>query len=245
MGARAQAAEEIVGIRTPRRGIDFHLHRLDLGRWIGRRRQTGDGRDDRKHTGQEHNPKLTQVDPAALAARGGSRTEPFGADSGRMQGAAKRRILEVFKRAATPQTAQNPPERRRGDFRHGLLGTSPAGARPSSSAKAGAGYEQSDNRQHSGRPASDAARQEQPEGLLPPVWKTSKSCSCSSPATHILIPRTQRESERLTRTQRYETLCGFTHKQSSAEIKNRRSGDLGLMPLAPTYNHALTPRKYS
>ena len=38
-----------------------------------------------------------------------------------MQGAAKRRILEVFKRAATPQTGQNPPERRRGDFCHGLL----------------------------------------------------------------------------------------------------------------------------
>src|ERR1019366_9318361 len=81
-----------------------------------------------------------------LAARGGSRTEPFGVDSGRMQGAAKRRILEVFKRAATQtresgralldrsgrgrfgtlpgfqcrQTAQNPPERRRGDFHHGL-----------------------------------------------------------------------------------------------------------------------------
>jgi hypothetical protein len=57
-----------------------------------------------------------------LAACGGSRTEPFGADSGRMQGAAKRRILEVFKRAATQQTAQNLPERRRGDFHHGLLG---------------------------------------------------------------------------------------------------------------------------
>jgi hypothetical protein len=39
-----------------------------------------------------------------------------------MQGAAKRRILEVFKRAATQQTAQNLPERRRGDFQHGLLG---------------------------------------------------------------------------------------------------------------------------
>jgi hypothetical protein len=38
-----------------------------------------------------------------------------------MQGAAKRRIPEVFKRAATQQTGQNPPERRRGDFRHGLL----------------------------------------------------------------------------------------------------------------------------
>jgi hypothetical protein len=43
-----------------------------------------------------------------------------------MQGAAKRRILEVFKRAATQQTAQNLPERRRGDFHHGLLGTEPA-----------------------------------------------------------------------------------------------------------------------
>jgi hypothetical protein len=58
----------------------------------------------------------------ALAARGGSRTEPFGVDSGRMQGAAKRRIPEVFKRAATLQTAPKTPERRRGDFRHGLLG---------------------------------------------------------------------------------------------------------------------------
>jgi PAS domain S-box-containing protein len=38
---------------------------------------------------------------AALAARGESRTEPFGVDLGGMQGAAKRRILEVFKRAAT------------------------------------------------------------------------------------------------------------------------------------------------
>jgi hypothetical protein len=36
-----------------------------------------------------------------LAARGGSQTEPFGMDSARMQGAAKRQILEVFKRAAT------------------------------------------------------------------------------------------------------------------------------------------------
>jgi len=35
-------------------------------------------------------------------------------DSGRMQGAAKRRILEVFKQAATQQSAQNLPERRRG-----------------------------------------------------------------------------------------------------------------------------------
>lgn len=34
-----------------------------------------------------------------------SRTEPGGAQPGRMQGAAKRRILEVFKRAATQQTA--------------------------------------------------------------------------------------------------------------------------------------------
>jgi hypothetical protein len=68
-----------------------------------------------------------------------------------MQGAAKRRILEVFKRAATPprgsgralldrsgrgrcgtlpgfhvrQTGRNPPERRRGDFRHGLLASFP------------------------------------------------------------------------------------------------------------------------
>jgi hypothetical protein len=41
------------------------------------------------------------------------------------KGAAKGRILEVFKRAATPQTGQNPPERRRGDFRHGLLGSPP------------------------------------------------------------------------------------------------------------------------
>ena len=57
-----------------------------------------------------------------LAARGESRTEPFGADSGRMQGAAKRRILEVFKRAATQQPAPSTPERRRGDFCHGLLG---------------------------------------------------------------------------------------------------------------------------
>jgi hypothetical protein len=58
---------------------------------------------------------------ARLAARGGSRTEPFGADSARMQGRAKRRILGVFKRARTQQTGQNLPERRRGDFRHGLL----------------------------------------------------------------------------------------------------------------------------
>ena len=57
-----------------------------------------------------------------LAARGESRTEPFGADSARMQGRAKRRILGVFKRARTQQTGQNLPERRRGDFRHGLLG---------------------------------------------------------------------------------------------------------------------------
>ena len=57
-----------------------------------------------------------------LAARGESRTEPFGADSARMQGRAKRRILGVFKRARTQQTGQNPPERRRGDFHHGLLG---------------------------------------------------------------------------------------------------------------------------
>jgi hypothetical protein len=64
---------------------------------------------------------LRFVAEGALAARGGSRTEPFGADSGRMQGAAKRRILEVFRRAATQQTAQNLPERRRGDFHHGLL----------------------------------------------------------------------------------------------------------------------------
>jgi hypothetical protein len=85
-----------------------------------------------------------------LAARLGSRSEPFGADSGRMQGAAKRRILEVFQRAAThtgasrralldrsgrgrfgtlpgcqgQQTGENSPERRRGDFHHGLLGPS-------------------------------------------------------------------------------------------------------------------------
>jgi hypothetical protein len=39
-----------------------------------------------------------------------------------MQGRAKRRILGVFKRARTQQTGQNLPERRRGDFRHGLLG---------------------------------------------------------------------------------------------------------------------------
>ena len=64
---------------------------------------------------------LGEGNPPKLAARGGSRTEPFGADSGRMQGAAKRRILEVFKRAATQQTAQNLPERRRGDFHRGLL----------------------------------------------------------------------------------------------------------------------------
>jgi hypothetical protein len=57
-----------------------------------------------------------------LAARGGSWTEPFGVDSGRMQGAAKRGIPEVFKRAATLQTVPKTPERRRGDFRHGLLG---------------------------------------------------------------------------------------------------------------------------
>jgi hypothetical protein len=83
-----------------------------------------------------------------LAARGESRTEPFGVDSGRLQGAAKRRILEVFKRAATQprgrgrawlghsrrgrcgtlpgfrarQTVPKTPERRRGDFLHGLLG---------------------------------------------------------------------------------------------------------------------------
>ena len=56
-----------------------------------------------------------------LAARGGSRTEPFGVASGRMQGAAKRRILEVFQRAATPQPVPKTPERRRGDFHHGLL----------------------------------------------------------------------------------------------------------------------------
>ena len=62
-----------------------------------------------------------------LAARGESRTEPFGVGSGRMQGAAKRRILEVFKRAATQQPAQHPPERRRGDFRHGLLGLGTGG----------------------------------------------------------------------------------------------------------------------
>jgi peptidyl-prolyl cis-trans isomerase SurA len=57
-----------------------------------------------------------------LAARGESRTEPFGVDSGRMQGAAKRRILEVFKRAATQQPVPKTPKRRRGDFYHGLLG---------------------------------------------------------------------------------------------------------------------------
>ena len=31
-------------------------------------------------------------------------------------------LAEGFKRAATPQTAQNPPELRRGDLHHGLLG---------------------------------------------------------------------------------------------------------------------------
>ena len=61
-----------------------------------------------------------------LAARGESRTEPFGVDSGRMQGAAKRRILEVFKRAATQQPVPKTPERRRGDFCHGLLGLASA-----------------------------------------------------------------------------------------------------------------------
>ena len=46
---------------------------------------------------------------ARLAARGESRTEPFGVDSGRMQG------------AATQQPVPKTPERRRGDFYHGLL----------------------------------------------------------------------------------------------------------------------------
>ena len=44
-----------------------------------------------------------------LAARGESRTEPFDPVSARMQGAAKRRIPEVFKRAATPQTGRIRP----------------------------------------------------------------------------------------------------------------------------------------
>jgi hypothetical protein len=83
-----------------------------------------------------------------LRARGRSRTEPFGADSARMQGGAKRGMLEVFERATTQprgrgrgwlghafrgrfgtlpgfqtrQTGQNPPEGRRGAFVHGLLG---------------------------------------------------------------------------------------------------------------------------
>jgi hypothetical protein len=72
--------------------------------------------------GPSRPPEFHRVIGAALAARGKSRTEPLGAGSGRMQGAAKRRILEVFKRAATQQPAQNLPERRRGDFHHGLLG---------------------------------------------------------------------------------------------------------------------------
>ncbi len=38
-----------------------------------------------------------------------------------MQGAAKRRILEVFKRAATQQPVPKTPERRRGDLHYGLL----------------------------------------------------------------------------------------------------------------------------
>jgi hypothetical protein len=56
-----------------------------------------------------------------LAACGGSRTEPKWARRGRVQGAAKRGILAVFKRAATPQTALPHPFRRRGDLHHGLL----------------------------------------------------------------------------------------------------------------------------
>jgi fibro-slime domain-containing protein len=61
-----------------------------------------------------------------LTARGGSWTEPFGADSGRMQGSAKRRILDVFKWAATEQPARNLPGRRHGDFHHGLVALSVA-----------------------------------------------------------------------------------------------------------------------
>ena len=44
-----------------------------------------------------------------LAARGESRTETLEADSVRMQGAAKRGIPEVFKRAATQQTGRIRP----------------------------------------------------------------------------------------------------------------------------------------
>ena len=66
---------------------------------------------------------MIRRDQLTLAARGESRTEPFGADSARMQGRAKRRMLGVFKRVRTQQTGQTPPERRRGDFHHGLLGS--------------------------------------------------------------------------------------------------------------------------
>ena len=60
---------------------------------------------------------------ARLAARGESRTEPFGVDSGRMQGAAKRRILEVFKRAATQPRGSG--RAWPGHSRRGRVGTLP------------------------------------------------------------------------------------------------------------------------
>ncbi len=89
----------------------------------------------------------TGVNPSGTpAARGQSRSEPFGAKLARMQGGAKRGILGVFARATTRprgrrraspddslrgrsgtlsgfhglQTGRNSPERRRGDSVHGL-----------------------------------------------------------------------------------------------------------------------------
>jgi hypothetical protein len=65
-----------------------------------------------------------------LAARGESRTEPFAADSGRMQEGTKRGILGVFKRVTTQHPVPKSPQRRRGGFLHGPLGGPPANDPP-------------------------------------------------------------------------------------------------------------------